>query len=177
MIGAVPGRRRWGGRLPACAALLFLAVLAALAAPVRLPEGAAMRDPSDGLPEPVAEAAPEDLRAFLASRRWGVSLDELREAAAPPAPPEEEPAADPALAEMGYVGLIVANGRTEVLLTSPEGGVARVAPGGVLPDGRVLVSVTDNSLTIKGEDVPEEVLTLFPSAFPSGSVRPDGTDG
>ena len=176
MIGSIPGRRRWGGRLPACAALLFLAVLAALAAPVRLPEGAAMRDPSDVLPEPVAEAAPEDLRAFLASRRWGVSLDELREAAAPPEPPEE-PAVDPALAEMGYVGLIVVNGRTAVLLTSPEGGVARVAPGDVLPDGRVLASVTDNSLTIKGEGMPEEVLTLFPSVLPSGSVRPDGTDG
>ena len=170
MIGSIPGRRRWGGRLPACAALLFLAVLAALAAPVRLPEGAAMRDPSDVLPEPVAEAAPEDLRAFLASRRWGVSLDELREAAAPPEPPEE-PAVDPALAEMGYVGLIVVNGRTDVLLTSPEGGVARVAPGGTLPDGRVLVSVTDNSLTIKGEGMPEEVLTLFPP------VRPGGPDG
>ena len=170
MIGAILGRRRWwGGRLPACAALLLLTVLAALAAPVRLPEGAAARDPSDVLPEPVAEAAPEDLRAFLASRRWGVSLDELREAAAPPPePPEEEPAAHPALAEMGYVGLIVANGRSAVLLASPEGGVARVAPGGTLPDGRVLVSVTGNRLTLKGEGMPEEVLTLFPSAFPGG---------
>ena len=172
MIRAILGRRRWGGRLPACAALLFLAVLAALTAPVRLPEGAAMRDPSDVLPEAVAEAAPEDLGAFLASRRWGVSLDELRQAdAAPPEPPEEEPAVDPVLAEMGYVGLIVANGRSAVLLASPEGGIARVAPGGMLPDGRVLVSVTDNSLTLKGEGMPEEVLTLFPS------VRPDGPDG
>ena len=176
MIGATLGRRRWGGRLPACAALLFLAVLAALAAPVRLPEGAAARDPSDVLPEPVAEAAPEDLRAFLASRRWGVSLDELREAAAPE-PLEEAPAVDPALAEMGYVGLIVANGRTAVLLASPEGGVARVAPGGTLPDGRVLVSVTDNRLTLEGEGMPEEVLTLFPSAFPSGNALPSGPDG
>ena len=170
MSGAIPGRRRWGRTLPACVALLFLAVLAALAAPVRLPEGAAMRDPSDVLPEPVAEAAPEDLRAFLASRRWGVSLDELREAAAPE-PPKEAPAVNPILAEMGYVGLIVTNGRSAVLLASPEGGVARVAPGDTLPDGRTLVSVTGNDLTLKREGMPEEVLTLFPPVPPSG---PDG---
>ena len=176
MIGAAPGRRRWGRTLPACVALLFLAVLAALAAPVRLPGEAAMQDPSDVLPDPVAGAAPEDLRAFLASRRWGVSLDELREADAPE-PIEEAPAVNPILAEMGYVGLIVANGRRAVLLASPEGGVARVAPGDTLPDGRTLVSVTDNDLTLKGEDMPEEVLTLFPPVLPDEPARPDGPEG
>lgn len=175
MIGATLGRRRWGRTLAACVALLFLAVLAALAAPVRLPEGAAMRDPSDVLPDPVAGAAPEDLRVFLASRRWGVSLDELLEADAPE-PIEKAPTVNPILAEMGYVGLIVANGRRAVLLASPEGGVARVVPGDMLPDGRTLVSVTDNDLTLEAEGMPEEVLTLFPPVRPAGRVQPAGPE-
>ena len=170
MSGAILDRRRWGRALPVCAALIVLVVLAALGTPVRLPEAGAARDPSDVLPEVVAEAAPEDLGAFLASRRWGLSLDEFREAVAAPVE-KEEPAVNPVLAEMGYVGLIVANGRSAVLLASPEGGVARVAPGETLPDGRTLVSVTDNSLTLKGDGLSEEVLTLFPP------VRPDRPEG
>ena len=65
---------------------------------------------------------------------------------------------------MGYVGLIVAGDESAVLLKSPKGGVVRMAPGDVLPDGRTLVSVTGNSITLKAGDLPEEVLTLFPRA-------------
>ena len=63
---------------------------------------------------------------------------------------------------MGFVGLIVTQEPSAVLLASPDGGVARFAPGDTLPDGRTLVSVTDNSLTLRGEDLREEVLSLFP---------------
>ena len=169
MSGAILDRRRWGRALPVCAALIVLVVLvvlAALGAPVRLPEAGAARDPSDVLPEEVAEAVPEDFGAFLASRRWGVSLNELREASAPPAEPSEpeERTVNPVLVEMGYVGLIAANGRSAVLLASPEGGVLRMEPGDLLPDGRTLVAVDDNRLILKGEGQPAEVLTLFPRA-------------
>ena len=158
----IPGWRRWVGATLAC----FATALVALQTPIRLPEGTAATDPSDLLPEEVAEAVPEDLGAFLASRRWGVSLNELREASTPPAEPSEpeEPVINPVLVEMGYVGLIAAAGQSAVLLASPEGGVLRMEPGDLLPDGRTLVAVDDNRLILKGEGQPAEVLTLFPRA-------------
>ena len=143
------------------------AVLAALALPVPLPQGGRATDVLSALPEDTAESAPEDLGVFLDSRRWGASLREILEAEAEKARQAEaagqpKPAINPALAKMGFIGLIVSGGRSEVLLEAPEGGVARFAPGDTLPDGRTLVTVTDNSLTLKGEDASEEVLTLFP---------------
>ena len=144
------------------AAVVLLAggatVAAALATPVTLPEAGRTADPGDLLPEAWSEPEPEDLGAFLESRRWGVFVEEKIEEE----PQPEEPALNPALARMGFVGLIVTGDESAVLLESPEGGITRVAPGETLPDGRVLVSVTDNRLTLKGEGVPEEVLTLFP---------------
>ena len=163
MNGGFLDRRWWGGGLLACLA----AVLAALAMPVPLPDGSATADSSSALPEDLAESAPEDLGAFLDSRRWGASLREILEAEAERARQAREAAQpqsaiNPVLARMGFVGLIVTTGRSEVLLGAPDGDVARFAPGDTLPDGRTLVTVTDNSLTLKGEDSSEEVLTLFP---------------
>ena len=163
MNGAFLDRRWWGGGLLACLA----AVLAALALPVPLPDGSATADSLSALPEDMAESAPEDLGAFLDSRRWGASLREILEAEAERARQAREaeqpqPAINPVLAKMGFIGLIVTTGRSEVLLGAPDGDVARFAPGDTLPDGRTLVTVTDNSLTLKGEDSSEEVLTLFP---------------
>ena len=146
-------------------------VLAALAMPVSLPEQGARTDPAGTLPEVAAEAAPEDLGAFLESRRWGISFEDIRKESAPPVEPDG-PSINPALAKMGFVGLIVTKEESAVLLKSPDGGIARVAPGDTLPDGRTLVSVTDNSLTLKGGDLPEEVLTLFP---PIRTPPPDGS--
>ena len=145
-------------------------VAVALATPVTLPEAGRTKDPGDILPESLSDPEPEDLGAFLASRRWGVFIEEK---VAEEPPPPEEPALNPALAKMGFVGLIVTGDESAVLLESPEGGITRVAPGETLPDGRVLVSVTDNHLTLKGEGVPEEVLTLFP---PVPAVPLDGGD-
>ena len=145
--------RQWGGVLLACCATM----LVALAMPVRLPEGGARTDPSNSLPEDRVDVGPEDLDAFMASRRWGVSLNER---AAPVK--QDVPAINPALAEMGYVGLIAAKDQRAVLLALPEGEIVRMVPGDTLPDGRLLVSVTDNSLTLKGDGLSEDVLTLFP---------------
>ena len=183
MNGTFLDRRWWAGALLACLA----AVLGALAMPVSLPEGSGATDSPSGLPEHAAESATEDLGAFLDNRRWGASLREILEAEAERARQAREaeqpqPAINPVLAKMGFVGLIVTGGRSAVLLEAPEGGVDRYAPGETLPDGRTLVSVTDNSLTLKGDDSSEQVLTLFPpvrleplaGAAPPPAGRGDG---
>ena len=171
--GMIVGWRRAAGVLLAAGAT----VAAALAMPVRLPEGGLGANPGALLPAAVSgPEEPEDLGAFLTSRRWGVSVEEKVE---DEPPPPEEPRLHPDLARMGFVGLIETGDERAVLLESPEGGVARVAPGETLPDGRVLVSVTGNRLVLKGEGLPEEVLTLFPPVRSTpveggGSVGGDG---
>ena len=164
------------------AAVVLLAggatVAAALAMPVTLPEAGRTTDPGDLLPESLPEPEPEALGAFLESRRWGVVVKE--KAAEEPPPPPDEPALNPALARMGFVGLIVSGDESAVLLESPEGEILRVAPGETVPDGRVLLSVTDNQLVLKGEDLSEEVLTLFPpvrSSPSDGDGPPGGGEG
>ena len=171
--GAFLDRRWWIGTLVAC----LVAVVAALAIPVSLPEGGSATDSLSALPEHGPGSAPEDLGAFLDSRRWGASLREILEAEAERAREAEQPqpAINPVLAEMGFVGLIVTGGGSEVLLKAPAGGVTRYTPGETLPDGRTLVSVTDNSLTLKGDDTPEEVLTLFPRIRPEPAAGGDGS--
>lgn len=155
MEGRALDWRFWSASVLAGAAV----VAAALTMPVRVPETAANADPSVVLPDAVVEAAPEDPGAFLAIRRWGAPPEEEKE----PAPPEEAATAlNPVLAEMGFVGLIAAQDELAVLLALPEGDIVRMLPGDTLPDGRTLVSVSDNSLTLAGAGQPEEVLTLFP---------------
>ena len=155
MDGRAPGWRFWSASVLAGAAV----VAAALTMPVRMPETAGNADPSAVLPDAVIAAEPEDLDTFLAIRRWGVPPEEEKE----PAPPEEAaPALNPVLAEMGFVGLIAVHDELAVLLALPDGDIVRMLPGDTLPDGRTLVSVSDNRLTLAGEGRPEEVLTLFP---------------
>ena len=153
MRGIVFNPRPWGGVLLACCVTAFVA----LAMPVHLPERDARRDPSNVLPEDRVDVGSEDLDAFMASRRWGVSLNER---AAPAR--QDEPAINPALVKMGYVGLIAGKDQSVVLLALPEGEIVRMVLGDTLPDGRILVSVTDNSLTLQGDGPSEDVLTLFP---------------
>ena len=185
MTGAAAIRRWCGSALLAC----LTVVLAALAMPVPLPEGREETGSSSVAPSGTPETAPEDLAAFVASRRWGVSLQEVWEAEAVksgPAPTRTaeiaepaEPTIDPTLAKMGFVGLIVTKEQSAVLLASPDGGVARFAPGDTLPDGRTLVSVTDDRLTLRGDDLREEVLFLFPRVRmePPARARGDTADG
>ena len=167
--------RRWGGVLLACG----ITVLAAFAIPVPRPEQGTRIGSREILPEELVEAEPEDLRAFLEIRRW-----RIRPPAAPgPSPPPPKPAepavrsVNPLLVEMGYVGLITTRGKHAVLLARPDGKVVRMVPGDTLPDGRILVSVTDNSLTLKTEGRPEEVLTLFPRARTDARSPESGSGG
>ena len=163
-----------------------MTALAAFAIPVRLPEGGTRKSPGEILPEALVEAEPENLGAFLEIRRW--SAPSPAAPAVSPPTPSRTPAetenrasrsVNPILVEMGYVGLITSRGQHAVLLALPDGKVVRMVPGDTLPDGRILVSVTDNSLTLKVENQPEEVLTLFPRAntgfrIPDGSGRASG---
>lgn len=157
---AVSGRRLCGAALLAgCAA-----VAAALAIPVPMPEGALQANTVAvvGPPADTARAAlpAEDFGALLASRRWGTDAPEPR--------PVAEPAVPPALVDLHYLGTVAVGERRVVLLDLPEIGIVRFGPGDTLPDGRVLVSIADDSLTLKAEDRPEEVLALFPPVAADG---------
>lgn len=120
--------------------------------------------------------APEDLTAFLDVDRWGVSLREINARIA-----EEEalrqgsrPGLNPALKALGYVGRVLQADAYTVLLTTPEGTIARLSTGDVLPDGRVLASVDGNSISLRSADTGAvEVLELFPR--PPVEVNP-GTE-
>lgn len=105
---------------------------------------------------------PEDLTAFLDGTRWGVSLREINERIADERSNQSGKGLNPAVRELGYVGLVEVNARTEtVLLTAPDGKVARLRPGDRVADGRLLAAVGPNSITLRAGEA-EEVLTLFP---------------
>ena len=154
MNGKATGWRLVLGALLAGAAV----AAAALAMPVAAPETGAHAAAPAAMPEAAVAAAPEDLSALLDIRRWGELPPESK-----PEPVEAPgPALNPVLAEMGFVGLIAAGDERAVLLALPEGEIVRMLPGDTLPDGRILVSVADNSLSLEAAGGATEVLTLFP---------------
>ena len=168
----------------ACAAIIAT-VAAAFAVPPGVPSGHAATNGPGGFEGELPVAIPEDLSGFIGSDRWGVSLqDVLSELAAENL---ARPGLNPALRRMGFLGLIESGDAIAVLLADPDadgGGVIQLAPGDALPDGRVLTSVTDNSITLTGglEDVGakapgarQEVLLLFPRGDPDpATVRAGG---
>ena len=153
----------WRGWL-AAGLLCCLTIAAAVVVPVRrpVPPATASPAPLPGLSAEVAEmASTEELGAFLDSTRWGDNGQKTRKPAVPATPPA--PTTNPELAKMNYVGLITIHDQRTVLLEVPDVGVVRYVPGDRLPDGRVLVSVTDDSLTLGADGRPDEVLMLFPT--------------
>ena len=140
-------------------------VAAAFEMPVRAPESPESAEFDARLPEAPLPGSPEDLSAFLEIRRWGSPPPEPTKPE-PEAAEESVPVLNPVLAEMGFVGLIATEDERAVLLALPEGQIVRMLPGDTLPDGRILVSVADNSLTLKGDGVVAEELTLFPRLIP-----------
>ena len=158
-------------RQPLMAALLAIAAaLAALLLPVRLPDEAARGDGRGALPPPMERAPAEDLGAFSAGRRWGISLqdiidqdkEEAKEEAKASSGAMEQVEITPPLAEIGFVGLMREGEKHAVLLVLPDGRIARLAGGEALPDGRILASVAGHSLTLVADDGQKEVLALFP---------------
>ena len=153
-------------------------VAAAILMPVRPPDMrvSTVRPAVDGLSADLAAlTGREDFGALLASRRWG---DYRPRPGNPdtPAALEQHPAPgiNPELLKMNFVGLITVQDQHIVLLKLPEAGIVRYVAGDTLPDGRLLVSVTDNSLRLKAEGVPEEELLLFPRGT-NEVRRPGGT--
>lgn len=175
MASRLAGLREVAGRyravLTVVASAFALVLIAALALPVGLPDAGASggREPLLST-SPMQAADAEDLSAFLAGGRWGVTLqdimDEAAAKAAAKAAAEEQAALEirmtRELAEIGFVGLMVEPAEYAVLLVLPDGKVSRLAGGDTLPDGRTLVSVTGNSLTLEGSDGQRDVLPLFP---------------
>ena len=163
---------------------------AAWALPVEVADGraAAVRNP---LAAPPPQLAPEeDLAAFLASRRWGVSLAEVDAARAAEEAAQLEQAARAELDRIGFVGVSATMrpsagtdaGRVPewaervVLLALPEGGIARFAVGDTLPDGRRLVAITAAALTLAA-DGEQETLRLFPALNDGQLGQADGWSG
>ena len=155
-------------------AAILATVLAALAIPPGVSGGDAPADGPGGFAGDLPAAGPEDLSAFVGGERWGVSLGDVLEQVA--SENLAQRGLNPALSKMGFLGLIEAGDATAVLLADPEvdgGGIVQFAPGDSLPDGRVLTSVTDNSITLTGgsegadaDGAHQEVLLLFPRAEP-----------
>ena len=145
----IPDLRTPQGTAIAVGAAILATVLAAYAIPPGVSGGDAATDGPGGLAGNLPVAVPEDLSAFVGSVRWGVSLEEVLETVA--AENLARPGLNPALRRMGFLGLIETGDAIAVLLASPEldgGGIIQLAPGDTLPDGRVLTSVTDNSITL-----------------------------
>ncbi len=152
--------RRHRGPVAAGLGICAASLIGALAIPVGRPD-AVTQDARGRLGgETVAVAPAEDLSAFASSDRWGgLTYEELeaqRRAAAAGAN-----AAAANRDRMGFVGTTATPGDRVVLLTLPDGRVARVPAGGTLPDGRTLSDVTDTTATLS-DTVGDEELELFP---------------
>ena len=179
----LPDLRTPQGAAIAIGAAVLATVLAAFAIPPGVSGGDATTNGAIGLAGDLTPAPPEDLSRFIGSDRWGISLEEVLEDVA--AENLSRRGLNPVLRRMGFLGLIEVGDATAVLLADPEldgGGIIQLAPGDTLPDGRVLTSVTDNSITLTsnpagltatesgtdpepgnaGTGTRQEVLLLFP---------------
>ena len=157
-----------------CVATALIASILPPSPPAADPQdlGSAFDAPLPGKPEA------EDLAAFLASARWGRSLAERREDALEKPPPAEEAvpstaAINPQLARIGLFGVTVQAGRHAVLMALPDGRSARLHPGDALPDGRILVAVDGNSVTLRDATGGQAKLVLFPKASAAAAVADD----
>ena len=155
---ALEGPLRWP-LLPALALCLAAAALGLLWPVARPPLAAAAAGGGESAQPAVAEGA-EDLAAFLTSRRWGISLAEAQAAAGAAAP---APAAglNPALAELGFVGVTVQGGRYAALVLA-DGAAVRLSAGDALADGQTLAAIDANTVTLLAPSGEERVLVLFP---------------
>lgn len=157
-VRALDGPLRWP--LAPALALCFVAAIAGLLWPVaRPPLAAAVAEDGETAPPAVGDDA-EDLAAFLASRRWGISLAEA-EAAATATPPSPAAGLNPALAELGFIGVTAQGGRFAALVLA-DGVAVRLSAGDVLADGQTLAAIDANTATLLAPSGEERVLVLFP---------------
>lgn len=156
---ALHGPLRW----PLAPALAFClaAAVAGLLWPVARPTlAAAVAEDGEQVPPAVGGDA-EDLTAFLASRRWGISLAEAEAAATAAAPPSPAAGLNPALAKLGFIGVTAQGGRFAALVLA-DGVAVRLNAGDVLADGQTLAAIDANTATLVAPSGEEQVLVLFP---------------
>ena len=163
------GLRGWSSRLAkygrgagVVSAAGIATVLVALAVPVPSP-GPERAQGAHEIPDAIVprEQAPQDLRVFLESRRWGE--ESLQDVQRRTATGEAAAAKRRAIDEIGLVGLTSMQERRVSLIRFPDGAIARFMPGDKLPDGRTLKVATETTLTIEGtENGQTKVLDLFP---------------
>ena len=105
-------------------------------------------------------APPEDLADFRTMSRWGTNIAIVEDLQPDPV---AQPASglNPELVKLGFIGLSRSADEIAVLLTHPDGHT-RLTGGDSLPDGRTLLEVTDNDLTLEDADGRRETLVLFP---------------
>ena len=167
----------WRWLLAALACCVTAAAAYLTPVPVRVPVEAVRPAPLDALlTETTPIPAEEKHEALLTSRRWG-AVDSLPRDPVEPivSAPSPAPTINPELQKINFVGLITVQDQRSVLLTVPNVGIERFVAGDRLPDGRMLVSVTSDSLTIKADGLPEEELFLFPSV-PNDARQPAETE-
>ena len=103
----------------------------------------------------------EDLAAFRTMSRWGSDIQSLDTQNAG-ADDGTSSGLNPELVKLGFIGLTLTAAENTVLLTRPDGHTLHLTDGDSLPDGRTLVSVTDNALTLEDATGSRETLVLVP---------------
>lgn len=103
---------------------------------------------------------PEDLTDFRTMSRWGTDIQSVEDGPTGPVV-QPVPGLNPELVKLGFIGLSRSADEIAVLLTHPDGHT-RLTGGDSLPDGRTLLAVTDNDLTLEDADGRRETLVLFP---------------
>ncbi len=114
-------------------------------------------------------AAPEHLADFRTMSRWGTDIQSVVDAQ-PESVVQPASGLNPQLVELGFIGLSRSADEIAVLLTHPDGHT-RLTSGDALPDGRTLLAVTDNDLTLEDADGRRQTLVLFPRV--SATDTPD----
>lgn len=119
-------------------------------------------------------APPEDLAPFRTMSRWGTDIQSLEDA-----PADERPVPtglNPELVKLGFIAVSLSAAEQAVLLTHPDGHAIRLVGGDSLPDGRTLVSVTANALTLEDATGQRETLVLFPRLSADGADQEPNAD-
>ena len=164
-------RYRWPA-VPILMATLVVAI-AGLVIPVDTSAGTSERA-SRPLSDQASDSAPaEDLTGFLAIDRWGApatheEVEQVEE-------PVDPAGLNPALQGIGFIGVTFMEDEYAVLLdlsavtrqdpqgtqTELQAGLVRLEAGESLPDGRRLVAVSPDSLTLGNHDGGQEEHQLF----------------
>ena len=173
-------RYRWPA-VPIVLATLVVAI-GGLAIPVDTSAGAIDRASRGTPPGQTLDAAPaEDLSGFLAIDRWGAPV--VQEEVEPVEEPVDPVGLNPALQGIGFIGVTFQEDEYVVLLnlsaatrrgsqdadSELRAGLVRLIAGDTLPDGRRLVAVSSDSLTLVNHDGEQEELLLFPDWDASGN--------